>query len=128
MSINLIHCGNEFRNSVPVDTGSSFDLYPKLLQRYKALTFNGDVDACVPFNSNADWVSLLAQQQGYETVQTWRPWLLNDVPAGYVTKYSTPGPGNFTFVTVKEAGHMIPTFQPERAFALFQRWLNDEEF
>ena len=34
--------------------------------------------------------------------ESWRPWLVGDVPAGYVTVYDNPtGPANFTFITVK---------------------------
>lgn len=103
-------------------TGASFDLYPKILRHYPALTYSGDTDACVPWNSNLDWVTALAAKQGYEEVQAWQPWTLDDVPAGYVTSYATDG-HDFTFVTVKNAGHMVPTFQPERALAFFERWV-----
>jgi len=108
-------------------TGASFDLYPKILRHYPALTYSGDTDACVPWNSNFDWVVALAAKEGYQEVEAWRPWLLNDVPAGYVTNYATDG-NNFTFITIKNAGHMVPTFQPERAFAFFERWLTGKPF
>ena len=43
----------------------------------------------------------------------WRPWLVEDVPAGYVTVYDNPtGPANFTFITVKDAGHMVVRYTP----------------
>merc|ERR1712137_797539 len=108
-------------------TGASFDLYPKILKHYPALTYSGDVDACVPWNSNLDWVVALAAQHGYEEVEAWRPWLLDNIPAGYVTNYATDG-FNFSFVTIKSAGHMVPTFQPERALAFFERWLSGQSF
>ena len=81
------------------------------------------VDACVPYNSNEDWTVALATQQGYAELEAWRPWVMDDVPAGYVTTYATPGPANFTFLTVKNSGHMVPQYQPARARAFFQRWL-----
>mmetsp|Transcript_78557 Transcript_78557/g.156175 ORF Transcript_78557/g.156175 Transcript_78557/m.156175 type:complete len:510 (-) Transcript_78557:336-1865(-) len=108
-------------------TGASYDLYPSLLAQVDVLIYNGDVDACVPYNSNADWVEALAKQQSYAQTQPWRPWLLNTVPAGYVTRY-TAGRHNLTFLTVKESGHMVPQYQPERAFAFFSKWLNGEAF
>lgn len=105
-------------------TGSSFDLYPRILQRVRTTIYNGDVDACVPYNSNEDWVTTLASLQHYPKAEAWRPWLLRGVPAGYVTTWSVPGAkANFTFVTVKDSGHMVPQYQPERAFAMFGRWL-----
>lgn len=105
-------------------TGASFDLYPRILQHVRTTIYNGDVDACVPYNSNEDWIVTLARMQHYPEVEAWRPWLHDEVPAGYVTTYSIPGAAaNMTFVTVKDSGHMVPQYQPERAFAFFQRWI-----
>ena len=104
-------------------TGSSYDLYPAILAKVPVLIYNGDADCCVPYSSNEDWVVALAAEQKYPVLQQWRPWLLGDVPAGYVTAYGTNGPGNLTFLTVKGAGHMVPQYQPERAFAFLSRWL-----
>ena len=86
-------------------TGASFDLYPEIVKRYRTVIYNGDVDACVPYNSNEDWTVALAAQQGWQELEAWRPWTVNDIPAGYVTSYGTPGPANFTFLTVKNSGH-----------------------
>lgn len=103
-------------------TGASFDLYPRILKQYRTTIYSGDVDMCVP--SNEDWTVSLASKQNYELAEPWRPWLLSGVPAGYVTSYVVPGgPANFTFITVKGAGHMVPMYQPERAFAFLERWL-----
>ena len=114
-------------------TGSSYDLYPSLLERTPVLIYNGDVDACVPYNSNADWITALAAQQGYENSEPWRPWIVNrggtaDVAAGYVTSYNTHLAHNLTFLTVKESGHMVPQYQPDRALAFFSRWLEGKPF
>jgi len=108
-------------------TGASYDLYPSILERHGVLIYNGDVDACVPYNSNLDWVQALAAQQGYSEVEAWRPWRLDRVVAGYVTAYSA-GAHNLTFLTVKESGHMVPQYQPRRALAFFSRWLDGAPF
>lgn len=109
-------------------TGASFDLYPGLLQRVNVTIYNGDVDACVPYNSNADWVDALAAQQGYARTVPWRPWLLGSVPAGYLTSYAADAGHSLRFVTVKESGHMVPQYQPQRAFEFFSRWLEGAPF
>ena len=85
------------------------------------------MDACVPYNSNADWVEALANQQSYAQVQSWRPWLMGTVPAGYVTSYAA-AKHNLTFLTVKQSGHMVPQYQPARAFEFFSRWLQGKPF
>jgi hypothetical protein len=38
---------------------------------------------------------------------------------GYVQQYA----GGFTFITVRAAGHMVPSFQPERALILLNYFL-----
>lgn len=46
------------------------------------------------------WTSSL----GFDVKEGWRPWLVDDQVAGYVTMYDT---NNFQFVTVKGSGHMV---------------------
>lgn len=88
-------------------THSSLDVYPDLLKKYRILVFNGDADACVPYNGNEDWTNGLAKELGLTAVEEFRPWVVDSVPAGYVTTWTVPGAANFTFLTVKEAGHMV---------------------
>jgi hypothetical protein len=47
----------------------------------------------VPINDNEAWTSSL----GFTAEQPWRPWLVNQQVAGYVTKYNS----NFAFASVK---------------------------
>ena len=56
---------------------------------------------------------------GYAARQQWRPWFVENEVAGYVTEFASPV--RFTFLTVKRAGHEVPTYQPERAQAMLQR-------
>lgn len=89
--------------------------------KYRTLIYNGDVDACVPFNDNEEWTRSL----GLPLKEGWRAWMVNKQVAGYVTVYDLNG---FTFLTVKGAGHMVPEFQPESAFEMFRRYLANERF
>ena len=49
-------------------------------------------------------------------------------PAGYVTTYTVAGAPSvdFSFVTIRLAGHMVPTFQPAASLAFFTRFLAAE--
>ena len=51
-------------------------------------------------------------------------------PAGYVTSYSVAGAPSldFSFVTIRVAGHMVPTFQPAAALSFFQRFVDAQPF
>jgi carboxypeptidase C (cathepsin A) len=43
--------------------------------------------------------------------------------SGYVRKYAQ---NHFTFATVKAAGHLVPLYQPESAFSMIHRFINNE--
>lgn len=63
---------------------------------------------------------------GFAVKSAWRPWLLDNEVAGYVTEFASPV--RFAFVTVKRAGHEVPTYQPERALAMLQRFVAGAPF
>jgi serine carboxypeptidase-like clade 1 len=95
------------------------DVYPVLLQSMRVLVYNGDNDECIPYGHDEKWTS----DMGYPVKEPWRPWLLDNQVAGYVTEFGGTGGGRFTFATVKMAGHEVPFYQPARALALFERFI-----
>lgn len=48
----------------------------------------------------------------------WYPWYVEGEVGGYAVEYQ-----NLTFVTVRGSGHFVPSYQPERALALFSSFL-----
>jgi len=83
----------------------------------KVLIYAGDVDmATVP----APQTQLcLAELKG--TLKTeWSPWFINGATAGYVEYYT-----QYSFATVKGAGHTVPTYQPFISMDLFSRFLQN---
>ena len=63
----------------------------------------------------------------------WSRWFITDANglqqvAGYQRIYDsnsiTPGAALFAYATVRDAGHMVPTFKPAEALMLFNRYLN----
>jgi hypothetical protein len=70
------------------------DIIPKI----RVLIFNGDVDCCVPYKGNEWWTESL----GLPIEKPWRAWTVDSQVAGYVTSYAQ----DFSFLTVKGAGHM----------------------
>lgn len=94
------------------------NIYPAIIaSSTRVIVFNGDVDLCVPYNGNAEWTSRVGELLGVE--EEWRPWLVDQQVAGYVTSYAH----NFSFATVKGAGHMVPQFQPAAGKALAERFV-----
>ncbi|KAE9617956.1 putative carboxypeptidase C [Lupinus albus] len=62
------------------DAGSMIEYHRNLTSRgYRALIFSGDHDLCVPFTGSQAWTRSL----GYNIVDEWRPWLVDDQVAGY---------------------------------------------
>eukprot|EP00037_Helgoeca_nana_P001857 m.29993 g.29993 ORF g.29993 m.29993 type:complete len:490 (+) comp12178_c0_seq1:7913-9382(+) len=103
------------------DFGSLLPYYKStLIPKIRVLIFNGDVDCCVPYKGNEWWTESL----GLPLVKPWRPWTVDTQVAGYVTSYSQ----DFTFLTVKGAGHMVPQFRPKQAFSMFERMVTDQPF
>ena len=83
------------------------------------LIYNGDADGCVPYPDNEEWTAGM----GYPTLHHWHPWSVDGQVAGYSTVYTE---NNFSFVTVKGAGHMVPQTQPAAALYLFTAFLNGQ--
>ncbi|KAK9824563.1 hypothetical protein WJX72_011326 [[Myrmecia] bisecta] len=110
-------CAGEHVNYSLDDLFSSMlPKWHKLLQSgLKMLVYSGDVDGIVPVIGSRRWISSL----GLPIRDPWRPWMsATGQVGGYVVRYD-----GLTFVTVRNAGHMVPYTQPERAFYLFSHWL-----
>jgi len=58
---------------------------------------------------------------GYPVRSSWTQWKVNSQVAGYYTDYNVPT--QFTFVTVKGAGHMVPQYQPVSALYMFNSFI-----
>lgn len=106
---------------------ASITIYPSLAKKVDLLIYNGDADACVPYNGNEDWIGGLEQQGILKQSKPWTPWYTNNTvtPAGYITKYTVPGSDHtFAFQTVRLAGHMVPQFQPVAAEVMIKAFLH----
>ena len=111
-------------------------LYPSLVTKMRVLIYNGDADLCVPFKGNEELVGGLEKAGSIVEKEAWQPWYRESskdsgsyAPAGYITTYDVPdksfsakGP-DFAFLTIRLAGHMVPTFQPEAALAFFSAFV-----
>lgn len=105
-------------------SGCSFSLYPSLLARYSAVIYNGDLDLCVPWSQNEEWTTMIAKERGYQRLFRGQ-WPEGGTPSGYLTTYAASPTTTFSFLTFKDAGHMVPMYQPERAYAFLERFLSE---
>eukprot|EP00931_Biecheleriopsis_adriatica_P075577 TRINITY_DN49406_c0_g1_i1.p1 TRINITY_DN49406_c0_g1~~TRINITY_DN49406_c0_g1_i1.p1 ORF type:complete len:512 (+),score=91.59 TRINITY_DN49406_c0_g1_i1:80-1615(+) len=106
---------------------ASITLWPELVQKLRVLIYNGDADACVPYNGNEAWIDSFEEKGLLKETAPWTPWFAGSkrAPSGYITEYQAPGSSvDFSFATVRLAGHMVPQFQPEAALVMIQNFLD----
>ncbi|NXT23532.1 PPGB protein, partial [Syrrhaptes paradoxus] len=101
------------------------DQYLKLLgaTKYRILVYNGDVDMACNFLGDEWFVDSLCQKVQVAR----RPWLyteggVNQI-GGFVKEFT-----NIAFLTIKGAGHMVPTDRPLAAFTMFSRFIKNEPY
>ena len=91
------------------NTVTLIDRYPTLIAGLRVLVYNGDADACVPWNGSEEWT----RELGYKEKNPWHPWMTSgdkrEWVAGFATTYDTPK--GFAFTTIKHAGH-VSTLAP----------------
>ncbi|KQK14056.1 hypothetical protein BRADI_1g14080v3 [Brachypodium distachyon] len=75
----------------------------------------GDFDAVCPLAATRFTI----QDLGLPITTAWRPWTAKEEVGGYVQQYA----GGFTFLSVRGAGHMVPSSQPERVLIMLSSFL-----
>ncbi|XP_073120270.1 serine carboxypeptidase 1-like [Henckelia pumila] len=76
--------------------------------------YSGDIDLVIPVTTTRYSMPRL----GSSVKTPWYPWYNQGEVGGYAVQYE-----NVTFVTVRGAGHFVPSYQPERALVLFSTFL-----
>lgn len=96
--------------------------YQSVNGRLRVLVYNGDTDPRINSFDAQNWTSHL----GFEVEQDWTPWTTDGClrMGGYVTRYA----GGFDFLTVRGAGHMVPTYKPEATFAFLKAWIEGTDY
>ncbi|KAK4477054.1 hypothetical protein RD792_016256 [Penstemon davidsonii] len=76
--------------------------------------YSGDTDGRVPVTTSRYSLNKL----GTQVKTPWYAWYNQGEVGGYAVEYQ-----NVTFVTIRGAGHFVPSYQPERAFTFFSSFL-----
>ena len=101
------------------------DTYLTLVNDYdiKMLVYSGDDDSVCALQGTLTFMSELGLT--VDSNNDWTEWTFDDQLAGFYTRYlDSDGNTAIHFQTVRSAGHMVPTTQPERALELFDRFFN----
>ncbi|XP_024375470.1 serine carboxypeptidase-like 22 isoform X2 [Physcomitrium patens] len=125
--IEWTECSNTVFNKYAVSDilSSMLPVYRELLQTgLRIMVYSGDFDGRVPTTGTRAWIS----QLGIQVKKPWYPWVHggpreSNTGGGQVSGYAQVYEKNFTFSTVRAAGHLVPADQPKRALALFHSFL-----
>ncbi|XP_073101769.1 serine carboxypeptidase-like 34 [Elaeis guineensis] len=80
--------------------------------------YSGDTDGRVPVTSTRYALNKL----GLKTVQEWSPWYHHKQVGGWTIIYE-----GLAFVTIRGAGHQVPTFTPGQALQLLAHFLANQD-
>ncbi|XWS68475.1 hypothetical protein CRYUN_Cryun04dG0093600 [Craigia yunnanensis] len=80
--------------------------------------FSGDTDGRIPVTATR----LTLKRLGLKTIEEWTPWYTNEQVGGWTIEYD-----GLTFVTIRGAGHEVPTFKPRQALQLVRHFLADKK-
>ncbi|POS87032.1 hypothetical protein EPUL_000587, partial [Erysiphe pulchra] len=98
-------------------------LIPEILEEIPLLIYAGDADFICNWLGNKAWAEAL-EWNGKEMFNKAES---KDIELGNGSKYGKiKSSGNFTFLQVFEAGHMVPMDQPEVSLDFLNRWLHRE--
>ncbi|EEC19540.1 serine carboxypeptidase, putative, partial [Ixodes scapularis] len=97
-----------------------------LMEEYKVLIYNGQLDIIIPYPLTANMISTISWSGAEEFNEAprkiwWSPNQQN--VSGYVRQV-----GNFTEILVRNAGHLVPQDQPEVALDMMTKFIRRQVF
>lgn len=115
--INWTECSLQINSQYSVTSvvESMLPVYRYLLTRgLKMWIYSGDIDGVVPTTGTRYWL----RELDLEVQVPWYPWNHSTQVGGWTQVYK-----GLTFVTVRDAGHMVPADKPSQALHVFRRFL-----
>ncbi|KAJ0479261.1 putative carboxypeptidase D [Helianthus annuus] len=82
------------------------------------LRLRGDTDGRIPVTSTR----LSLRKLGLKTLEEWSPWYSKSQVGGWTIVYD-----GLMFVTIRGAGHQVPTFKPKEALQLVTHFLSNQK-
>lgn len=97
---------------------------PKILEKIPVLIYAGDADFICNWLGNQAWTGALEWSGKKDFNSThYVPFKLDDKEVGKVKSS-----GNFTFMVINQAGHMVPFDQPEASLSMINKWIGGESW
>ncbi|KAH8507963.1 hypothetical protein H0E87_010207 [Populus deltoides] len=80
--------------------------------------YSGDTDGRIPVTATRYTLNKL----GLNTIEEWTPWYDGKQVAGWTIVYD-----GLTFVTIRGAGHQVPTFKPKQSLTFIKHFLENKK-
>ncbi|XP_015063780.1 serine carboxypeptidase-like 34 [Solanum pennellii] len=113
------HCSN----NISFWSDAPFSMLPtikKLIDSgLRVWIYSGDTDGRIPVTSTR----LTLKKLGLKITEDWTPWYTNNKQVGGWTV----GYDGLYFVTIRGAGHQVPTFKPKQALQLVRHFLSNKK-
>ncbi|XP_078439966.1 serine carboxypeptidase-like 34 [Wolffia australiana] len=118
ISYSWTHCSDaitKWRDS----PASILPILSKLIEGdIKIWVYSGDTDGRIPVTSTR----YALRKLGLRTIKPWTPWYSKKQVGGWTVDYE-----GLTFITIRGAGHQVPSFKPKQALMLIKSFLADKE-
>jgi len=94
--------------------------------KLRILIYNGDTDPGINSFITQDIFTDYLKKINVPQISTWKPWTIDGKAniAGYLIQYS----GNFTYLTIRGSGHMVPEYKPIAAITMLKAFLFGSEY
>ena len=97
-------------------------IYQKLISAgLRVLVYSGVNDMAVNTLGTEESVNILQAATKANVVDEWRSWHHDGQVAGWTQKWDN----DVTFVTVRGAGHMVPTSRPGQSLVMYEPFFNN---
>ena len=100
------------------------EFIPKILEKIPVLIYAGDADFICNWLGNHAWTKALEWdgKAGFSK-KALGPYKMSGKEVGQIQSF-----GNFTFLRIYQAGHMVPHDQPEPSIFMFNEWLSGKHW
>ncbi|EDV19964.1 uncharacterized protein TRIADDRAFT_51073 [Trichoplax adhaerens] len=116
-------CSGDVSANYTITYNSAIKLYPKLLKKYRALVYNGDVDMVCNFLGD-QWA---VHSLNLKMIKPRQPWFYSDSNGkqigGYVIRFD-----KLDFLTVRGSGHQVPTYRPKQAYQMIYNFIYNKPY
>eukprot|EP01135_Chromosphaera_perkinsii_P011173 Nk52_evm20s2355 gene=Nk52_evmTU20s2355 len=113
---------NYDQNSIRADMMPVYEHFLDNHPELRILIYSGTFDVILPTTGTLNWMRHLQEKRSMEITSRWSSWSIDN---STVSGFTFAMDRRIRFVSVLEAGHVVPMDQPEKALTLLSSFLDD---